>query len=78
MAELVLPDLETEVLSRLQSRATQHGRTAAEEATAILTAALSERQAEAWAPVDSIFGQLAASGRTFGDSAALLREDRRR
>lgn len=31
-----------------------------------------------WARVDAIYSRLAATGRTFGDSAELLREDRDR
>lgn len=78
MAELVLNDVENDLLDRLQMRATRHGRTPAEEAKAILLKALHGRGEELWEPVDAIYHRLATSGRTFSDSADLLREDRDR
>jgi plasmid stability protein len=78
MAELVLTDVEDHVLDQLRERATRHGRTPTEEAKAILADALRGKGADAWAPVDAIFHRLARSGRTFSDSADLLREDRDR
>jgi antitoxin FitA len=78
MAELVLTDVGREVLHELQSRATRHGRTPADEAKVILSEALSSKGAEAWTLVDAIYHRLAATGRTFSDSAELLREDRNR
>jgi hypothetical protein len=78
MAELVLTDVDTVVLLHLQKRAARRGRTPAEEAKAILAEALREQSPDVWAPVDAIYHRLAASGRTFSDSADLLREDRDR
>jgi len=78
MAELVLTNVENEVVRRLEERATSHGRTATEEAKAILSEALRAKNPVAWAHVDAIYARLAASGRTFSDSADLLREDRDR
>ena len=78
MAELVLTEVEHCVLHQLQMRATRHGRTPAEEAKAILSEALHGKGPEPWAPVDVIYDRLAATGRTFSDSADLLREDRNR
>jgi plasmid stability protein len=78
MAELVLTDVDEVVLDHLRERAARHGRTSAEEAKAILEEALRGRSPDAWAPVDAIYHRLAASGRTFSDSAELLREDRDR
>lgn len=78
MSELVLTDLDGAVLDHLRDRASRHGRTPIEEAKAILTEALGGKSAEPWAPVDAIFERLAASGRTFTDSADILREDRDR
>jgi plasmid stability protein len=78
MAELVLTDLEDNVLHQLQEQATSHGRTPVEEAKAILSEALHGKGQEAWVQVDAIYHRLAASGRTFSDSADLLREDRDR
>jgi plasmid stability protein len=78
MPELVLTDVDDGVLHHLRERATRHGRTPAEEAKTILVDALRGNQPDAWAPVDAIYRRLAASGRTFTDSADLVREDRDR
>jgi plasmid stability protein len=78
MAELVLTDVADDVFHQLQERATSHGRTPAEEAKAILSEAFHGRGQDDWAQVDAIYRRLAASGRTFSDSADLLREDRDR
>jgi len=78
MQELVLTDVDEVVLHDLRERATRHGRTPAEEAKTILAAALRSKRPDVWAPVDAIYQRLAASGRTFTDSADLLREDRDR
>jgi len=76
--QLILNDVDDVVLHDLRERATRHGRTAAEEAKAILAEALATKRSDDWAPVDAIFQRLAASGRTISDSADLLREDRDR
>lgn len=78
MAELVLTDLDEVLLRRLSDRASSHGRTPAQEATAILAEAIGCQVSGVWAPVDQIYQRLARSGRTFSDSADLLREDRDR
>jgi plasmid stability protein len=78
MADLVLTGVDDGVLHHLQERAQAHGRTPAEEARAILTDALRGTPSGPWSAVDAIYGRLAASGRTFSDSADLLREDRDR
>jgi len=78
MQELVLTDVDDVVLQDLRERATRHGRTPADEAKAILAEALRSKGPDVWAPVDAIYLRLAASGRTFTDSADLLREDRDR
>jgi plasmid stability protein len=78
MPELILTDVDHAVLQDLQERAARHGRTPSDEAKAILAEALRGEVGGAWAPVDAIYHRLAASGRTFSDSADLLREDRER
>ena len=78
MAELVLTDVDDVVLHNLQDRATRHGRTPAQEAEAIIAEALCGNPSDPWAAVDAIYHRLAATGRTFSDSAELLREDRDR
>jgi plasmid stability protein len=78
MADLVLTGVDDGVLRHLQERARANGRTPAEEARAILTDALRGPPPGPWSVVDAIYERLAASGRRFGDSAGLLREDRDR
>ncbi len=78
MAELVLTDVDETVLNNLQERAARHGRTPDQEAKAILAESLGGTRRDAWASVDAIYNRLAASGRTFSDSAKLLRKDRDR
>ena len=78
MADLVLTGVDDGVLRRLLERARASGRTPAEEARAILTDALRGAPLGPWSAVDAIYGRLAASGRTFSDSADLLRERRGR
>ena len=78
MRELVINNIDDLVLHDLGERAALHGRTAAEEAKAILAEALGNRSRDAWAPVDAIYQGLASSGRIFSDSADLLCEDRDR
>ena len=78
MAELVLTDVDDVVLYHLTERATRHGRTPAQEAKAILAEVVRCQHPEVWASVDEIYNRLATSGRTFSDSAELVREDRDR
>jgi len=77
MPALVIPDLDGATLARLRERATTNGRTVEIEARAILTAAL-QGSADPWTAANAIHEHLAASGRTFSDSAELIREDRDR
>ena len=77
MSALVIPDLDEATLSELRHRATVHGRAMEIEARAILTAAL-QAPANSWAAANAIHERLADTGRTFSDSAELLREDRDR
>ena len=78
MTELMIRDLDEPLLQQLRRLASSHGRTAEAEAKAILEQALRPDGRDAWAPVDAIYRRLAASGRSFSDSAELLREDRER
>jgi antitoxin FitA len=78
MSELVITNVDEVVLHDLRERASRHGRTAAEEAKTILADALRGNRPQSWAPVDAIYQRLGASGRTFTDSADMVREDRDR
>jgi hypothetical protein len=70
--------VEEQILIRLGERAAAHGRSPEAEANAILLQALQPPVSAAWAGVNAIRERLAKSGRSFGDSAELLREDRER
>jgi plasmid stability protein len=76
MPALLIPDLDETVLTRLQARACQSGRTIEEEARAILAEAPSPDPF--WEQARRLRERLAATGRTFSDSAELIREDRDR
>jgi plasmid stability protein len=78
MASLLIPDVEENTLSRLRERATAHGRTPEAEAKAMLEGLLQASPAAIWDRVNTFRNRLAASGRSFGDSTELLREDRDR
>ncbi len=78
MAELVLTNVTEAVVRQLQQRAASHGRTPEEEAKEILSQALQPQTPDPWQAADAIYNRLAASGRTFTESADLLREDRDR
>jgi plasmid stability protein len=78
MAELILTEVEDSILQRLGERAARHGRTPPQEAKAILEEVLQSSRPGVWGPVDAIYQRLLSSGRTFSDSAELLREDRDR
>jgi antitoxin FitA len=78
MAHLIMADLDQVSLQKLRERAALHGRTPEAEAKNILAEALVSGAPDAWSWADTIRQQLAASGRTFSDSAELLREDRDR
>ncbi|HEV8642632.1 MAG TPA: hypothetical protein VGV13_16195 [Methylomirabilota bacterium] len=77
MPQLLVRDLDDRTIRRLKARARHHGRslqkeakTVLEEAAASLTMAEARRLAERW--------RRRLGRRRFGDSAALVRADRRR
>ena len=78
MSQLTLNDVDESVWIKLREQAAAHGRTPEAEAKAILSQALGNAEADPWAAVDAIRERLAATGRTFSDSAELIAEDRRR
>ena len=78
MASILIPELEDDVLGRLRDRAVASGRSVEEEAKAVLETALQSGRKPAWDSVTAIHDRLGASGRLFGDSAELIREDRER
>lgn len=74
MAQVLVRDLEPEVMERLKERAKRHGRSLEAELRCIL------REAGQTAAVTPDVARLQAlfEGRTFTDSAELVREDRER
>jgi plasmid stability protein len=78
MSQLTIHDLDESTLRRLQRRAEVHNHSAEAEARAILAQTLAAEEEVVWSKVDAIHARLAASGRTFSDSAELQREGRER
>jgi plasmid stability protein len=78
MPTLLIPEVEETLLIRLRERAAAHGRTPEAEAKRILLESLPPPGARVWAEVNALHDRLAATGRSFSDSAELLREDRDR
>lgn len=77
MSSIVIENLPPEVIDRLQMLADRHERTLSEEIVAILSkTAENEARDLAWAKID--LARERHAGRTFSDSAELLREDRTR
>lgn len=83
MTQILIQDLDPTVADKLKIRAGKHGRSLEAEVKAILEAA-AEAEAvekattrlEGWEAIDRARAKYA--GRTFSDSAELLREDRNR
>jgi plasmid stability protein len=78
MPALLIPEVDETLLVRLRQRAAVHGRTPEAEAKLILLESLPPPGPQVWAEVNALHDRLAASGRSFSDSAELLREDRDR
>lgn len=76
MADILVRDLEPKLISRLKSRAKRNGRSLQGEAKSILEAAAGYTMPEAASAARR--WQRSLSRRRFADSAALVREDRRR
>ena len=78
MAQLLIPDMEETILADLRKRADGHGRTPEAEAKEIPAEALHRNPQMAWAEINALRDQLAATGRKFDDSTQAIREDRAR
>ena len=77
MPQVLVRDLDTAVVERLKERARHNGRSLQKELKAILEQTAREAtMAEARAAAERISRRFA--GRTFSDSADLIREDRER
>ena len=76
MPQVLVRDLDTATLRRLKSRAEEHGRSLQNELKQILEDAARMSPAEMRSAADRIRRSL--SGRRFGSSTVLVREDRER
>ncbi len=76
MAEILISDLDDDVVKRLKKRAHRNGRSLEAEVKAILEEAVRVDMESARELADAVRAGL--KGRTFGDSADLIREDRDR
>lgn len=77
MAQVLVRQLNEKVVERLKKRAKEHGRSLQSEVKTILEEAVPDYEA-AWLRIEAFRGRLKKSGRKFGDSAGLIREDRDR
>ena len=76
MPQVLVRDVEPAVMEKLRARAQRNGRSLEAEARVIFRAAVTSDASEMRAEVERVRALFA--GRTFSDSAALLREDRER
>jgi antitoxin FitA len=76
MAQVLVRDLDGEVIEKLKERARHNGRSLEAELRLILQRAAGEHASNALAEVERIRARFA--GRSFSDSAELVREDRDR
>ena len=77
MAQVLVRQLNDKVVDRLKTRAKEHGRSLQSEVKTILEEAVPDYE-RAWKRIDSFRVRLRRSGRKFGNSADLIREDRDR
>ncbi len=76
MAQLLIRDVDPAVIERLEARAKARGHPLEAEVRLILQQAVAEEQEEIRERIERIRAFFA--GRTFSDSAELIREDRER
>jgi len=74
MAQVLVRQLDRKVVVRLKKRAKEHGRSLQSEVKTILEEVVSDYEA-AWKRIERFRKQLRKSGRTFRNSADLIRED---
>lgn len=77
MAQVLVWQVNDKVVARLKQRAREHGRSLQSEIKMILEEAVPDYE-RAWKRIDSLRLRLKRSGRKFGNSADLIREDRDR
>lgn len=77
MPQILVRQLDNKVVDRLKKRAKEHGRSLQSEVKTILEEAVPDYET-AWKRIEGFRKRLRRSGRTFTDSATLIREDRDR
>lgn len=77
MAQVLVRQLDEKLVDRLKRRAQEHGRTLESEIRTILEEAVPDYEG-AWKRIEQFHKRLKKSGRTFSDSAELIRGDRER
>ena len=77
MAQVLVRQLDDKLVERLKKRAKEHGRSLQSEVKTILEEAVPD-YAGAWKRIAGLKKNLEQAGRTFSDSAALIRKDRDR
>jgi antitoxin FitA len=78
MAQVLVRNLTDNVVARLKKRAKTQGRSLQAEVKTILEEAARDVSGDFWKEADRIRAQLKRSGRSFSDSAVLIREERDR
>lgn len=79
MAQVLVRNLRDKVVARLKERAAQRGRSLQAEVKQILEDAAAEAdQTDVWKRIEEFRERMRRSGKTFSDSAELIREDRGR
>lgn len=79
MAQVLVRNLRDKVVARLKKRAAQRGRSLQAEVKQILEDAAAEAdQTDVWKRIEEFRERMRRSGKTFSDSAELIREDRGR
>ena len=78
MGQLLVRDVPDRIIAELKKRAKKNGRSAEAEHRAILADALALSADDFWKEADRLRNELKESGRTFTDSAALIRKYRDR
>ncbi|MCW5797382.1 MAG: Arc family DNA-binding protein [Nitrospira sp.] len=74
MAQILVRQLDRNVIVRLKKRAKEHGRSLQSEVKTSLEEAVPDYEA-AWKRLEGFRERLRKSGKTFSDSADLIRED---
>ncbi|HBR50930.1 MAG TPA: hypothetical protein DEA71_12690 [Nitrospira sp.] len=77
MAQVLIRELSDQIVKRLKNRAKEHGRSLQAEVKIILEEAVPDYE-QARKRIHTLRNKLKRSGKTFSDSADLIREDRDR